>query len=86
MKLVICGILDNAVGAYNTPLFFRTKMEAQRAFMDACSSADGQFAKHATDYFLMYLGSWDDGSAVFDPVVPERLMSAVEAVQAVSGS
>jgi len=84
MKLVICGILDNAVGAYNQPMFFRTKMEAQRAFMDACRSADSQFAKHSSDYFLMYLGTWEDNEARFDAVVPERLMSAVEALQALA--
>lgn len=80
MKLLIFSVLDNAIKAFNNPFYARTRLEAIRSFKDACHSADSQFGKHATDYFLMYLGEYDDGDGSFSPVVPERVISAVECI------
>lgn len=84
MKLQIFSILDNAVKAYLQPMFFRTRLEAIRSFQDAVASEGSQFAKHSADYFLMYLGEYDDVDGSFVPCVPERVISATECLPDVS--
>lgn len=82
MTYEIFSILDNAVKAYNTPMFFRTRLEAIRSFSDAVNQENSQFRKHAHDYHLVYLGQYDDGDGNFSPVVPERVVGALDCLRA----
>lgn len=63
MKLLVVSIYDGAVGAYMTPFFVRSKAEAIRAFSDAVNDPQSQFYKHASDYALMCVGSFNDQDA-----------------------
>jgi len=82
MKLVACSVYDSAVLAFNTPMFFRTKGEALRSFVDACRDGKSQFVAHAKDYTFMQLGEFDDQNGQLIPLNPPApLMSALEAVQ-----
>lgn len=79
MKMVVGAVLDKKVGAYLQPQFFRTKGEAQRAFMDAVAAENSHFAKHSEDFVFCCLGSYDDNDGTFEcPKVPEILLSAVD--------
>lgn len=60
MKLGIYSVLDKAVMAYMTPFFARADGEAMRSFKDACLDTSHNFNKHAADYTLYRLGSFDD--------------------------
>lgn len=78
------AVYDKKVGAFNTPLSFRSKGEAMRSFMDAVSDGKQTFARHPEDYVFMHLGSYDDQSGVLDPLsTPQPVMSALDCVKAV---
>lgn len=82
MILQVYSVYDKAVAAYLNPFYARSRGEAIRSFMEACSDEKHQFARNAADYTLMYLGIWDDGSGMFtlDSVGgPETVISALEA-------
>lgn len=72
------SVRDTAVGAFLPPFFTRSKGEAIRSFSEACNNAEHQFAKHASDYTLFFLGAFDDNSGLFTPCEPERILSAME--------
>jgi hypothetical protein len=79
-KLVVATVYDVAVGAYLQPFFTRSRGEAIRTFVDACSDAKHQFAKYPADYILMYLGEFDDQSGTVESVTPFSLLTALDAV------
>jgi len=78
-------VYDRAVQAYLQPVFVRSRGEMLRSFQSAVNSADHQFNKYAADYTLFYVGSYDDASSMFEGVVPERVISALEVLMPVEG-
>lgn len=78
MILNMFSVRDNAVGAYLPPFFCRAKGEALRMFTESVNDDKHQFAKFASDYTLVYLGTWDDASGVYSGVEPVRIISALE--------
>lgn len=86
MKLYVCAVLDKAVGAYTQPFYARSRGEALRSFLDACQEEKSQFRRHADDYVLMMLGSFDDNTGRFDTIEPLRLVSALECVMVDGGA
>lgn len=81
MKLVIVAVYDNAVKAFMTPFFARSRGEAIRMFVDACADVKSPFHLHAEDYVAYFVGEFvDSDAAISAPSSPERLMSAMDAV------
>lgn len=80
MRLCVFTVLDKAVGAFLQPFYARSKGEAIRSFTEACLDEKSSFAKHNTDYVLMYLGEFDDVTGLFHSGEPERVLGAFEAV------
>lgn len=80
MQLFVFSVYDKAVGAYLQPFYARAKGEAIRQFTEACHDEKSLFAKHGTDYLLVYLGSFDDVTGLFTTGEPERLLAAHEAI------
>lgn len=78
MILQVFTVLDKAVGAYLPPYYSRSKGEGIRSFSDAVSEEGSRFAKHATDFVLMHLGEFDDGTGLYHCGEPQRLISALE--------
>lgn len=78
MQLYIFSVYDKAVQAYATPMFFRSKGEAVRSFTDAVNQEKSQFATHAADYVLYYIGQFDDNAGMFDSGEPVRVIGADE--------
>lgn len=79
MILPAFSVRDAAVGAFLPPFFCRSKGEAIRSFAEAVANPEHQFSKHAGDYALFYVGSFDDHSGVLDiPSGPERIIGALE--------
>lgn len=77
MIFEVYAVHDAAVGAFNTPLFFRSRGEAVRAFQNACGHEAG-FKEHAKDYSFWLLGSFDDSNGALLRVDPDRVCSAVD--------
>lgn len=83
-KFLMCAVRDQAVTAFNTPMFFRSKAEAIRSFHDAVNDkANASFTNHANDYSLWYVGVWDDNGDM-EVVTPECLIKAIDCLQSVS--
>lgn len=75
------AILDTAIGAFNTPIFVRSRGEAIRSFQDACNDEKSQFYRHSRDYILYCLGTYDDSTGTFGQLrEPERILSAADAL------
>lgn len=62
----VFSIYDSKAGAYIQPFFMRSVGEALRALQTVMSDPTHQFARHAADFTLFHLGSFDDSSAKFE--------------------
>lgn len=79
MKLLICSIFDGAVGAYGAPFYARSKAEASRTFADACADTNHAFYKHAADYTLFSIGTFDDADGkIVQPAMHSKIITALE--------
>lgn len=79
MKLMICAIRDQAVGAFQQPFFVRARGEAMRMFVDAVSDGKSLFCAHPEDYVLFEVGSFDDATGTVESVIVDKIMSGLEA-------
>lgn len=61
----IYSIYDSKAEAYLQPFFMIAKGSALRAITDLANDPSHAFCKHAEDYSLFELGSFDDGKAFF---------------------
>lgn len=81
------SVYDSAAKAFLRPFMAPTRGMALRGFMDACSSPDHEFAKHASDYTLFEIGSFDEATGILVPLPShERVASALELVSPNLGS
>lgn len=80
MKLEAYAVHDSAVGAFNAPMFFRSRGEAVRSFQDACADPKAGFRMHAEHYSFWYVGDFDMNSGSLDSVAPERVCGALDFV------
>lgn len=78
MKLMIFVVHDSAAEAYLQPFFARSKGEALRSFETAVNDEGHQFAKHADDYTLFQIGTYEDSTGMIEPSAPVSLGCAVE--------
>lgn len=75
MIMKIFSVKDKQVNAFLQPFFSPTTGSALRSLLEACDDKNHTFAKHASDYLLFELGSFDDATgfvlplAVPDPIV-----------------
>lgn len=84
MKLDAYAVFDAAVGAYNRPMFFRSRNEAVRSFQDAVRDPQSGLGSHSGDYSWWFVGQFDDSSGEFIPVKPERVSMASDFVESKS--
>jgi hypothetical protein len=78
MKLEAYAVFDSAVGAFNAPMFFRSRGEAVRSFQDACANPEAGFRSHADHYSFHYVGQFNSDNAEFVGLAagPERVCGA----------
>lgn len=67
MILKIFTIHDAKSEAYLTPIYFRTKGEAIRAFTATVNDETSNFSKNPEDFTLFELGEYDDCKAKLSP-------------------
>nr|AVQ10209.1 DNA binding protein VP5 [Gokushovirinae environmental samples] len=84
-RYLVCAVRDAAIKAFNTPMYFRTREEAIRSFGDAVrDSKNADFANHASDYSMWYLGDWDDNGSLSPLSSPDCLIQAVDCLERIS--
>lgn len=72
----MCSVMDTAIEAYMTPMFFKSKGEAIRAFSDAVKDDKLAFHAHPEHYILFMIGVFDDQSGSLEPSAPQVLLTA----------
>jgi len=80
MKTSVFAVRDSKVGAFNQPLFFRSRGEAVRSFSDAVNKSENGFLAHADDYDFWFIGEFDDSDGRLLPAPPERVCGASDFV------
>lgn len=83
---VVVAIFDSKLECYGKPLFFKTKGEAMRAFIDECNRPESQMHKHAADFTLFHVANYDEGKGMFENLrTPMSLGVAIEMVREQDG-
>jgi len=62
----IYAVYDSAVGAHMHPMFFQSRGQAVRAWLDACVDPNTQFSKHPADFTLFEIASYDEETGQFE--------------------
>jgi len=86
MKLHVFAIRDIAINAFDRPFCVTHLGQAERAFRDACTDPQSNLAKHPEDYELYQLGTFDDGTGVFEVGQPVQISTGKAVVHARSMS
>lgn len=76
MILQVYAIYDVRAKAYMQPFFMDNEEMAKRAVMDCVNSESHGFHKHAEDYSLYCLGSFDDSLGQIEGTGPRFIVSA----------
>jgi len=80
MKMEIFSVYDSAVQAFMQPFFSPSLGSALRSLTDAVNDPKHEFSKHAADYTLFKLGSFDDADGVFSTAPPEQITSCLSLI------
>lgn len=73
MMLLACTVYDTKAEAFLPPFFCANEALARRSFADACSDPKHPFFKHAEEYILYCIGSFDDQVGVLVVGIPQSL-------------
>jgi len=65
MLLKIFTVYDSKTEAYLSPFYMQSTGQALRSFEDTVNDANTQFHKHAADFTLFEIGTFDDSNAQF---------------------
>ena len=74
----VFSLYDSKIGSYMLPEYRRSKGEMIRALTNTMENPDNGIARNPEDFFLYYIGEFDDESATFTQGAPESLGSALE--------
>jgi len=77
MKLLAFTVYDSKAEAYLRPYFAETKGLAMRAFRDAVNDPQHEMHRHAEDYTLFHIGSFDPMTGSLENGVCVSLATAI---------
>lgn len=81
MKHFIYTIYDVKSEGFNLPIFAKTDQQAIRSFKDICTDPEHPVCKHAEDYSLFRIGTFNDSSGMVEGEMPECIVTALELKQ-----
>lgn len=76
--MLLFSIYDSKAQAYQTPFGSQTVATALRSFEGAVTEEGHQFNKHAMDYTLFQVGSFDETTGVITPITAVNLGLAAQ--------
>jgi len=79
MKLLVVAVRDSAAGAFMRPFYLSSPGQAIRSFQDEVNRAseENTMFHHPEDFELFELGTFDDGTGLFDLLaIPKSLCTA----------
>jgi hypothetical protein len=74
MKKVYYAVFDTKAKVYSGPFLEVTDGTAIRAIQDAVRSPDHPFARHAGDFSLHKIGTFDDQSGMIEGHEPQHII------------
>lgn len=82
MNIKMFAIYDSQAACYRSPMFFKTDGLAVRAFSDAVQDKNEQneLHRHAGDFSLRHVGSFDDATGEIFPETPRQIISGDQCV------
>lgn len=78
MELKMFSVYDSKTEAYAAPFFFNSRGQAIRQFGDLANDPNSSLCKHAEDFTLFELGSFDDSNAMVLVTTHVNLGKAIE--------
>lgn len=83
MKLQVLAVFDSAVQAYSRPFFSPTTGAAVRSFSDEVNrnAEDNPMNRHASDYELFELASFDEETGIFTQEIPRCVSRAKDCLK-----
>ncbi len=82
MRMLVFAVYDAAAEAFLAPIFFDTKGQALRVFVDACNEEGHMFHRHADDYTLFQIGFYDPSKGLLTALdTPDSLGVALQFVE-----
>lgn len=79
MKLFVFSVRDSAVDAFMRPFCVNARGQAIRSFQDEAMDEKSEIHKHAADYELFELGTFDEESGKMENVdSPRSVARAVD--------
>lgn len=78
MKHFAYTIYDVKAKGFNLPIFAKTDDQALRSFKDICCDPEHPVCKHAEDYSLFRIGTFNDTSGYLESEAPECIATALE--------
>lgn len=76
---LIFSVYDEGTNAYLQPFFMPTSNAAVRAISDLANDPKHNFCRHASDYTLFEIGSYNDANARIDAYkTPKAIAKAIE--------
>lgn len=82
MMLKIFTVYDSKTEAYMQPQFMQSTGQALRAFEDAVNDDTHPFHKHAADFTLFELGTFDDQTGVFSTYAAKKSLTCGNEIHA----
>lgn len=77
MKLLGFAVFDQKAEAFLRPFFAETKGLAIRSFRDAVNDPAHEMCRHAADYTLFHIGSFNQANGEFEVQRPVSLGNAL---------
>ncbi len=74
MRMLVFSVFDAAAEAFLPPVFFDTKGQMIRSFVDACNLEGHMFARHADDYTLFHIGFYTPDTGLLEALSPPNSM------------
>jgi hypothetical protein len=69
-KVIVCAVFDSGVRSYGRPFTFKARGEALRSWETIVNSKDSPFNAHPHDFCLFEIGSFDEDTAEYVPLIP----------------
>lgn len=69
----IYAIRDRALDAFNRPFFLTADGVAIRSFQDEINNKESEISKHADDYDLYTIGTYDENTGIISPHQPLQI-------------
>lgn len=77
MKKILIAVLDLGTECFATPFFVDHQIHATRQFIQECGNPDSEISKHAKDYELWQLATFETDNGQITPD-QQRILRAID--------